>query len=191
MVESLRKSTLLLLYFVHFKVELFSVILLQVVFDRTKDSSEGLSVEFQQFAALWFDSDAQWSFLVVNQSKLTKMSTALECSHQDKAFPWANLMELQTIHVSSFNDVEFFSILSFSENKFSFIQGDLLEAIDQLQFLEFIKSIEKFDFVQKSSLETSFLDATLNGDCFENSSVESIGLTSIYGLNSGWSLIVV
>ena len=118
-----------------------------MVLDRTKDSCEGLSVKFQKFAAIWFDSDAQWSFLVVDQSKLTKMSTALECSHQDKALPWANLMELQTIHVSSFNDVKLFSILSFSENKFSFIQGDLLKTIDQLQFLEFIERIEKFDFV--------------------------------------------
>jgi hypothetical protein len=112
------------------------------------------------------------------------MSTAFECSYQDKTLSRANLMELQAVHLSTFNDIKFFSILSFSENEFSFIQGNLLKAIDQLQFLEFIKSIKKFDFVQKSGLETSFLNATLDGDCLKNSTVESIGLTSIHSLNS-------
>ena len=191
LVKCLRESPLLLLQFIHLQVKLLPVVLLQVVLDRAQNSCEGLSVKFQKLAAIRFYSNAERPLLVIDQGKLSEMLSTLEGSYQYESFSGADLMELQAIDISIFNDIELFSVLSFFEDKFSFVQGNLLETINKFQFLELVQRVEKFDLVQKSCLEASLLNAALDGDCLKYCSVQSVRLAGVDSLNGCRSLVVV
>lgn len=94
-----------------------------------------------------------------DQSNLTEMISSLQSSNNNKTFSSFIFMKFQTIARPWLYDIEFLSFITFSYNCFTFEVINGLETIDQLQLLEFIKTIKEFDLIKESSFLGSSVDA--------------------------------
>lgn len=67
------------------------------------------------------------------------MVSLFKLSNMNKEIGYLELMELDTVHLSLFDDEELISKISFLENEFTFRQINGLQTVYQLQLLEFIQ----------------------------------------------------
>jgi hypothetical protein len=69
------------------------------------------------------------------------MVSFIKLPNMHKEIGYLQLMELETVHLSFFDDEELISKVSFLENEFTFRQNHCLQTIYQLQLLEFVQLI--------------------------------------------------
>lgn len=119
------------------------------------------------------------------------MISRFESSDNDKTFSSFVLMELQAFARSCFYDVEFFTFVTFSDDCFTLEIIDGLETVDQLQLLEFIKAIKKFDLIKESSFLSSSVNAGFDHQSLKNLTVKHISFTDFLCLYGGRSLVVI
>jgi len=92
----------------------------------------------------------------------------------DVALLVLQLMELQTLDLTTLDDIELLALLTLSEHELALLQVDGLQPIYQLKLLESIKLIEQLDLLQEVDFERPLLDIRVDDNLLKDLAIKSI-----------------